>query len=360
MTKDKRQYGSERGLSVNHYPINMINKILLSVDKNSNTDKYSVLVSMLDASHAFERQSHILGVQSFLDNNIRVSLIPTISNFFQNRKLCVKWKNTFSKTQKVSGGGPQGGTLGILEFISMTNGNLDFLPEDEGFKFVNDTSFLEVLDLLALGLSSFNPKFQVPSDIPPEEGFLSAKNFQTQKHLDTISRWTEDHQMLLNPIKSKYMIVNFCTSLQFRTRLYINDSILDQVQSTRLLGVIISDDLSWQKNTQDICKRANKRMIILRKLREFGVSTKDMLTIYVLYIRGTLEQSSVVWSTSLTKDEEYSFERIQKIAFKIILQDEYVTYENALKLTNLPTIKARHHLLLQKFALKCIKNSKNL
>ena len=84
----------------------------------------------------------------------------------------------------------------------------------------------------------------------------------------------------------------------------MNGSILDQVQSTRLLGVIISDDLSWQKNTQDICKRANKRMIILRKLREFGISTKDMLTIYVLYIRGTLEQSSVVWSTSLTRDEE--------------------------------------------------------
>ena len=60
----------------------------------------------------------------------------------------------------------------------------------------------------------------------------------------------------------------------------------------------------------------------------------------------------------LTKDEEYSFERIQKTAFKIILQNDYVTYENALKQTNLPTIKTRHNLLLQKFALKCVKNPK--
>ena len=154
------------------------------------------------------------------------------------------------------------------------------------------------------------------------------------------------------------MIVNFCNSLQFRTRLYINGSILDQVQSTKLLGVIISDDLSWHQNTQELCKKANKRMIILRKLREFDVSTKDMLTIYVLYKRGTLEQSSVVWSTALTKAEEYAFERIQKIALKIILQSEYITYENALKLTNLPTIKARHNILLQKFALKCVKDPK--
>ena len=78
----------------------------------------------------------------------------------------------------------------------MTNGNLDFLPEDEGFKFVDDSSFLEVLDLLAFGLSSFNTKFQVPSDIPPGEGFLPSENFQTQRHLDTVSRWTGDHEML--------------------------------------------------------------------------------------------------------------------------------------------------------------------
>ena len=35
-----------------------------------------------------------------------------------------------------------------------------------------------------------------------------------------------------------------------------------------------------------------------------------------------------------------------------------MTYENALKLTNLPTIKARHNILLQKFALKCVKDPK--
>ena len=65
-----------------------------------------------------------------------------------------------------------------------------------------------------------------------------------------------------------------------------------------------------------------------------------------------------MWSTSLTRDEEHTFERIQKIALKIILQDDYVTYENALKQTNLPTIKTRHIILLQKFALKCVKNLK--
>ena len=36
MDRDVRQYGNEKGLSTNHYLVKMINKILMSIDKNSN------------------------------------------------------------------------------------------------------------------------------------------------------------------------------------------------------------------------------------------------------------------------------------------------------------------------------------
>ena len=58
MSRDKKQYGNEKGLSINHYLIKMLHKILLSVDKNSITDKKAVILTMLDYSIAFERQSH--------------------------------------------------------------------------------------------------------------------------------------------------------------------------------------------------------------------------------------------------------------------------------------------------------------
>ena len=221
---------------------------------------------------------------------------------------------------------------------------------------MDDTSSLEILNLLALGLSSINPKFQVPSDIPPEESYLPPQNFETQANLNKINKWTEDHEMLLNPKKSKYMVINFCNSYQFRTRLYIKNSLIEQVRQTRLLGVIISDDLTWSANTQDFIKRAYKRFVILRKLNEFSVSKRDMITIYILFIRSILEQSSVVWSSSLTKDEKNAFERTQKVALRIIYQEDYISYENALKLSNLKTIEERHTKLLLNFAIKCSKN----
>ena len=55
---DRYQYGNQKGLSVNHYFINIINKIVSSVDKNSQAERISVIQSMVDWSRAFERQSH--------------------------------------------------------------------------------------------------------------------------------------------------------------------------------------------------------------------------------------------------------------------------------------------------------------
>ena len=235
---------------------------------------------------------------------------------------------------------------------------MNFLPDDEGYKFVDDSTFLEVLNLIAIGLSSYNAKFHVPSDIPPDTKYLPPENFKTQSHLDQINKWTEEHQMLLNPTKSKYMIINFCNSYQFRTRLSIQNSLIEQVHETKLLGVLIQDNLHWHANTKNLVKKAFSRMIILRKLTEFAVPQNDMLTIYVLFIRSVVEQSSVVWSSSLTREEEISLERTQKVALRIIYQNQYISYENALQKSKLPTIKQRYETLLYRFAKKCSQNPK--
>ena len=71
---------------------------------------------------------------------------------------------------------------------------------------------------------------------------------------------------------------------------------IEQVRETQLLGVIISDDLTWHANTKLITKKANQRMIILIKLFEFKIADNDMLQIYKLFIRSVLETSCVVWA----------------------------------------------------------------
>ena len=354
--RDKSQYGNEKGLSIDHLLIKMLHHILKAVDNNSASDKRAVILSMVDWSKAFENQSHKLGVNSFIKNGVRKSLIPLLVNFFSNRKLQVKWNHTYSISKTVNGGGPQGITAGILEYLSQSNGNFNFLHNDDIYKFVDDASFMEIINMLSIGISSFNTRTTIPTDIV--DNYIPQQNLKTSDYLNRICDWSDMNQMALNTDKTKYMIINFCSSLQFQTRLYAKSTLLNQVKQTKLLGVIISDDLSWSANTTHIIKKAYKRMVILKKLYEFQVNMSDLLHIYIIYIRSILEQNSVVWSSAITCAESASLERVQKCAFRIILKSQYIDYANALSVTKLPTLVVRRENLLFRFAVKCATNVK--
>ena len=83
---------------------------------------------------------------------------------------------------------------------------------------------------------------------------------------------------------------------------------------------------------------------------------KDLLNIYVLYIRSILEQSCAVWHSSITEDESADLERVQKVCLKIILREKYESYENALHITELENLSDRRTQLCFNFAKKCVKN----
>ena len=97
-------------------------------------------------------------------------------------------------------------------------------------------------------------------------------------------------------------------------------------------------------------------MIILKNLYSFGVPISDLVEIYTLYIRSVLEQSAVVWNTSITQGEQVELERVQKVALRIILKEQYSHYSDALKLTGLETLSKRREKLSLNFARKCVRN----
>ena len=61
---------------------------------------------------------------------------------------------------------------------------------EEKFKFVDDLSLLELLNLISIGMSCFNVKNSVPSDIPDHNGYISSDHLKTQEYLNQIAEWT--------------------------------------------------------------------------------------------------------------------------------------------------------------------------
>lgn len=124
------------------------------------------------------------------------------------------------------------------------------------------------------------------------------------------------------------MIFDFTDKYKFTTNLNMNDEKLEVVNQAKHLGVIISDDLKWDKSTEYLVKKAYSRMELLRKVAEFTKSIDDKREIYILYIRSILELSSVVWHSSLTEENALDLERVQKAAIRLILGEKYETYED--------------------------------
>ena len=101
-----------------------------------------------------------------------------------------------SVPRKINGGGPQGATLGILEYLSQSNTSADCVDKDDRFKFIDDLSILEIVNLLTVGITSFNIKMQIPTDIPDHNQYIPAQNLESQKWLDTINTYYRNFEFL--------------------------------------------------------------------------------------------------------------------------------------------------------------------
>ena len=114
----------------------------------------------------------------------------------------------------------------------------------------------------------------------------------------------------------------------------------------KLLGLLISDDLSCNCHVDYVIQKANSRLYALRLLKKAGLSRAELVNIYCSFIRSRVEYASPAWS-SLTKYLSDLIESIQKRALRIIYP--LLSYENALSTAGLNTLETRRHEACVKF-----------
>ena len=96
----------------------------------------------------------------------------------------VKWHGKLSSVKELKGGGPQGSTFGIWEYLSQSNDNVNCISESERFKFVDDLSFLEIINLLSVGIASYNVRAHVPSDVLVNIPTYSSQKFEDSRSVE--------------------------------------------------------------------------------------------------------------------------------------------------------------------------------
>ena len=199
-------------------------------------------------------------------------------------------------------------------------------------------------------------KNHVPSDILEHGQFIDGNNLKSQDYPAQINAWTEDHKMVISEKKTKAMIFNFTDNYQFTTRLQLKGKNIEVVDKMKILGTIVDSKLSWDENCSILIKKVNTRMQFLRGIKSFGASVDEMVHLWILFCRSVIEQSCVVWTTSLTQENIEDLERTQKTFAKLVLREKYQNYEEALLKLNLDSLEVRRTNLCLKFAQTGIKN----
>ena len=108
------------------------------------------------------------------------------------------------------------------------------------------------------------------------------------------------------------------TKEKFATRLKANNSKLERISVTKLLGVWISEDMSWERKRKEICIKAFSRQSMITKLKYVGVCEADLIDIYILFIRSVTEYCAVAFHSRLTLEQSNKLEMIQKTCIRMI------------------------------------------
>ena len=174
-------------------------------------------------------------------------------------------------------------------------------------------------------------------------GIPSAK---LQQSANDISDWCQVNKMMINAKKTKELVICFAKTEPDISRLIINGQEIERVSSTKLLGLTLSDDLSWGTHIEIISKKASQRLFALRLLKRSKVPMDKLLTIYCSLIRPVMEYACQVWHGGLTGGQSLLLESVQKRALHIIMPD--ASYELALEISELPRLDQRRKDLCQK------------
>ena len=170
------------------------------------------------------------------------------------------------------GSSPQGAYLGILLFIIIFNGALlrPSIPRPHllNLKYIDVMSMLAAFNLKHIRddpvhrPSPLNYYERTRHVLPLESNFL-------QEELNSLETFTSKKLLKIKEKKTNVMTFNFSRSQDFPPELVIsgfNDQI-EVIFETKLLGIILTNDLKWAGNTEYICKKAYKNMWKIRRMK---------------------------------------------------------------------------------------------
>ena len=173
-----------------------------------------------------------------------------------------------------------------------------------------------------------------------------------QDDLNKLCEWSLKWGMKFNVNKSKIMSIHSAKNvIQFGYKM--NGCLFERVSEYMDLGIIVTENLSWQKQIDSSCKKANRRIGFVKRKINYGCSKEIKLLCYTSLIRPLIEYGSIIWNTS-NRTQVLQLESIQRRFTKFILGNNGLSYRDRLKECNILPLTMRREYLDYSFLFICI------
>ena len=174
-------------------------------------------IVLLDFAKAFDLINHEKLLVKLKANDVPPHILRWMGSFLLDRTQQVKIGKTVSSVGNPNGGVPQG-PRNVIMYIN------DLTTIAPIYKYVDDSTLFEVC----------------------HEG----DNTYIQESVDMVGIWTNQNDMRLNSEKCKEMIIDFSMNYSLTSGIRsvtIGEQVLERVERAKMLGVTISNNLTWSK-----------------------------------------------------------------------------------------------------------------
>lgn len=274
--------------------MHLFHEIRSNIDKNR-----FVSCIFIDLRKAFDTVNHQLLIQRLQEVGVRDSkTINIFRTYLEERIQKVKINEVMSDGIEVTCGVPQGSILGPLLF------NI----------FINDAFYMDL-----------NGYLQMYADdmvlVYSSENIEEIYNMM-QTDLRKIDDYLTSNLMKINTEKTNYLIFN--TKNKFKNidlndySLILNGDVLDRVDHSKFLGLIIDSQMDWSDHIHSVMSKINSASYALRKLNKIMPRTV-LWHFYNACIMSHVSYLNPVWNTA-GQNKLHSLKICINRSIKIILQ----------------------------------------